>query len=372
MSESHTYHHITELLIDLSALEQNVAYLQDQVREGVELMPVIKADAYGSGVYHIASKLQEIGIKYFAVAIIEEAIELRNKGLDTTILVLYPDRITVEAAWEYDFHIEVYSMDILKVVQEIAIRRKKMVNIHIKIDTGMHRMGFLPDELEEVVQIAEDCQYINVAGVMSHMASSENERDDAFSQKQIALFDKCYNYIENNIGSSPKRHIQNSGGILRFSLPYEIARVGISLYGIDPRGIENKELKKVHTLQARIIQIKDIGPGETVSYNRNTTLSEGGRIGIVNIGYADGLPRRLGNRGYKVSIKGRQVDIIGNICMDSIIVDLTGHDDVNTYDEVEIFGHKRCIEELADRAGTIPYEILCGLSNRLKRIYIDA
>lgn len=363
-----SYPHSLELNINFTALEYNVNILRKMLNDEGELMPVIKSDAYGSGVIPIATKLQDIGIKHFAVAIIEEGIYLREAGIESNILVLYADKYTVEAAIRYDLDVEIYSLSFLRQVESIAEANRQVINIHLKFDTGMHRLGMLPEELKEALHICKNCRYLNVTGFMSHLASSEDKNDDDFTHGQIALFDQLYAEAVIALGYSPKRHIQNSGAILRHRLPYEISRVGIALYGVSIYP-EMPPMKKVHTFTGRIIQVKKVKAGDSVSYNRNTTLERDSLIGIVNVGYADGLIRGAGNRRVQVMVKDQMVDIIGNVCMDCIIVDLTDTSDVEEYDPVEIFGENVPVEKLARKVGSIPYEVLCGISNRVKRTY---
>lgn len=371
MIKTTKYSHTTELITDYRALDYNVRLLKDRIGPHSELMPVIKADAYGTGVLPIARKLWELGVRYFAVAFIEEAIELRKAGIKGEILVLYPDEMTVDAAWRYDLSIEVYSHFILDYILAKANTMQQDISIHIKVDTGMHRLGFLPGELDALIEKMSRSHYVKVTGIMSHLASSEDADDDAYTSRQMDLFTKLSDRISKALDIQPLRHILNTGGIVRhFQHAYEISRVGIGLYGIDASQELAEQLEKVHTFQARVIQIKDLEKGDSVSYNRKTTLDRPSRVAVVNVGYADGLPRRVGNRNFSVYTNGHMADIIGTVCMDSIVIDITDIPGVQENDKVEIFGKNNPIEKLAEAAGTIPYEILCGISNRVSRIYI--
>lgn len=370
MKKNPDYRHITELIIDFEALRNNIAYYQSKLSPQCSIMPVIKADAYGSGVLPIAKKLQDYGIEHFAVAFIKEAIELRNAGIKGKILVLYPDLVTIEAAWEYDLDLEIYSAHILDRLIQIAQQKSKVVNIHLMIDTGMHRMGFMPEDIFYLSDVLRQKHNLKVEAVMSHLASSEDEQQDSFTNRQIERLEDFYKEISKIIGYRPKKHIQNTAGVLRHEMDFDFARIGIGLYGINPSGRYHQHLEKVHTLLAKIIQIKTIEAGAGISYNQNTILSRRSKVAVVNIGYADGLMRSVGNAKFSVYINGQYAPILGNVTMDAIIIDVTDLEDVHEYDTVEIFGKNNPIETLAAAAQTIPYEILCALSNRISRVYI--
>lgn len=363
-------HHIAELIVNLDALAHNYTTYSSYLPSCGRIVPIIKADAYGSGVVPVVMKLHQLGHTYFAVALLEEAFTLRRSGVTGNILVLNPDIVTVEGAWKYDIEIEVYSISLLEHIDRIARRREETIAIHLKYDTGMHRLGILKDEVDQAIDIITSNPYIKVAGLMSHLSSSEDPGDDDFTREQIARFDNFCALATKRLGYSPNRHIANTAAIVRFpDVPYELYRLGLGLYGINTASDVDLPLKKVHRLIAKIIQIKAVPKGDSVGYNRSTFMEKDSTIAIVNVGYADGINRLLSNRRYQVYINGHYADIVGNVSMDSLAVDITGMTDIKEYDEVEIFGENQPIERLAEASGTIVYEVLCGLSSRINRVY---
>jgi alanine racemase len=288
-------------------------------------------------------------------------------------MVLNPDRNGIEALIKHELEPEVYSLEQLEeisaMLESLSI---KNFNVHIKLDTGMHRLGFMPEEVNLLCDVLEKNPSIRVVSVFSHLSSSEDPDDDAFTHAQVQIFLGVYEKMVNRIGYKPMRHILNSAGIVRFrAYHFEMVRLGLGLYGIDGSQLISQKLEKVHTLKATVIQIKQVGLGGTVGYNRKGIVPEGNRVAIINIGYADGLIRQAGNGHYKVVIQNREYPIAGNICMDLTIVDIGADSHINVGDEVIIFGKTKPVEELAAVCKTIPYEILSRISGRVRRVFVQ-
>ncbi len=363
--------HSAELSIDLNALEQNLRVYKSYLKSNTGIIAVVKASAYGSGSEEVAHLLERNGVDYLAVAFVDEGITLRLAGIKTPIMVLNPDMTSLVDLFRYDLEPEIYSLDQLKKVSEFSLQSKDVLPIHIKLDTGMHRLGFQQGELEEVAELIFRNKNIKIKTVFSHLASSEDASDDSYTKQQFDLFDSYYDIITQSLKEKPARHILNSGGISRFpDRQYDFVRLGIGLYGIDNNPEIGELLTKAHKLSASLIQIKKLKAGESVGYNRKTVLNEDTPIGIVNIGYADGVMRNLGNRNYSFLINGAEALILGNVCMDLTILDLTDVPDPLVGDDVIIFDEKYGIEVLSEAAGTIPYEILSRISNRVQRKFL--
>lgn len=364
--------HTAVLETDLQAIEHNLTYFSSLLDKDVKIIAVIKASAYGSGSIELAKFLEYKKVAYVAVAFIDEGITLRKAGISLPMIVLNPDRNGIMDMLTHDLEPEVYSLNQLKeIAQSAKIHANKTFKIHLKIDTGMHRMGFLPNEMAELSHLLLAHRNIVVASVFSHLSSSEDPDDDDFTTHQMAIFDQCYNELTLMIGGHPPRHILNSAGILRFhSRTYEMVRLGLGLYGIDTTHSVPKHLQKVHTLKASIILIKHLKKGEFIGYNRRSLLEKDSDIAVINIGYADGLMRKAGNGRYAVKIRGQMFPIIGSVSMDLSLVDLGDAHNVKVGDDVIIFGEDPPIERLAEVCETIPYEILTRISNRVKRVFI--
>jgi len=365
--------HTATLSINLNHLEDNIRIYKQLLKPSTNIIAVVKASAYGSGSAEIAHLLQSNGIQYLAVAFVDEGVALRQAGIHIPIMVLNPDRQSTHDLFLYDLEPEVYSIPQLVDLIEDTSNAEKQLSIHIKMDTGMHRLGFLPDDIAELVAIINRSSYITVDSVFSHLASSEDPTEDGYTKGQFALFEKMTLALSNGIGYRPKKHILNSGGISRFpDQQYDLVRLGIGMYGIDNNPAISVSLQKVHRLSAHIIQLKELPAGQSVGYNRRTILDRTSIIAVVNIGYADGLPRSLGNGRYAVLIGDQRCTILGNVCMDLIMVDVTDITTVEIGDEVTIFGASLPIEDLAEAAETIPYEILSRISNRIQRRFIKS
>ncbi len=361
--------HTTRLTVDLTALVHNVNVYKSLLRSDTEIIAVVKADAYGSGAEVIASTLVEAGVSNLAVAFISEAIILRNHGIAVPIIVLNAGTTNLDKLIAYDLDIEIYCLEQLSAIKIVADLAQKPINMHLKIDSGMHRLGFIREDIVELVEILKNNSLLRVSSIFSHLACSECEIEDEFSEGQILEYDKMYDDICTQLDIRPQKHILNSGGISRLAQhQYDMVRLGIGMYGMD--SVFRDRLQKVHRLTSTLLQIKSLKIGDSIGYNRMTRLEKDTKVGVVNIGYADGLFRCLGNRNYAVSIDGSYADIIGNISMDLIIVDLSQVETATVGMTVVIFDKSHPIESLASAAGTISYEVLTRIANRVPRVYV--
>ena len=365
--------HTATLETDLQALGHNLRVFSQYLGKDTKIIGVIKASAYGSGSEELAKFLEHRKVAYLAVAYIDEGIQLRKAGIKLPVIILNPDRSSVNDMANFDLEPEVYSIEQLKdIVNYLKLANKSDFKIHLKIDTGMHRMGFMSQDIPVLCQYLKDTKSLKVASIFSHLSSSEDAGDDAFTEQQVTLLNKHFDTISETIGYQPYKHILNSAGIVRFpQYHFDMVRLGLGLYGIDSAEVLTDQLEKVHTLKATVIQVKDIGKDAFIGYNRKGRVSKPGKIAVINIGYADGLLRIAGNGRYSVNIHGVDFPIIGNVCMDLTIIDIGLHSDVKVGDEAVIFGKNKPVEVLASVCGTIPYEIMSRISNRIKRLYIQ-
>jgi alanine racemase len=331
-------------------------------------MAMVKAFAYGAGPAEISALLEYHRVSYLAVAYVDEGVELRNSGVTLPVMVMNPDPSALELMIKYSLEPEIYSL--LSLEQFLAIASKHgLVNypVHIKIDTGMHRLGFMPEDIEKLAEKIRNQEYVKIISVFSHLAASEDPALDNFSHHQVEVFLQAVQKISDSTGYPFLRHILNSSGIARFpQYQFEMVRPGIGMYGVGH--FEGLDLKTTGRFRTRISQIKKIKAGEPVGYGC-ADVSENDRIiAILPVGYADGLSRKLGNRIGNLWINGSSVPIIGNICMDMCMVDITGLN-AETGDEAEIFGENISIDEIATKCQTIPYEILTSIPRRVKRVF---
>ncbi len=361
--------HTTVLEINLNNLVHNLNYFRLLLRPETKIMVMVKALSYGSGSYEIANLLQHEKVDYLGVAFTDEGVELRNKGISLPIMVMSPDPESFEKIIEYKLEPEIFNFRGLKEFSlAVASNQLPEYPVHIKIDTGMHRLGFQPSEMSELIRQLAVLKNITVKAVFSHLAASDSPGEDEFSLLQMDRFNKVVEQLKNSLGYEPIVHLVNSAGIERFpQAHYDMVRLGIGLHGIS--SIE-KDLKVVSTLKTSIIQIKDLPRGETVGYNRREVLQKDSQIAIIPVGYADGLDRKLGNRNGAVVVNSRKAPYIGDICMDLCMIDITGIS-ANEGDEVLIFGPDNPVWNLAEQVNTIPYEILTNVSSRVKRKYFN-
>jgi Alr-MurF fusion protein len=365
-----TQSHSVTLEIDLNAIEHNLSVFASLLKNETRIVPIIKASAYGTGSHEIAKLLQHKGAYALGVAFADEGVQLRKAGITIPIIVLNSDEESYHAILEYNMEVEVYSLSKLESILSWNNGALKEVKMHLKLDTGMSRLGFRNENMDDLYVLLQKHKP-HVASIFTHMSSSEDPQEDIFSHEQVQKFDTAYTKLCEVLAYHPKRHVLNSSGIIRFpEYHYELVRLGLGLYGIDSTGILADKLEKVHTLKARIIQIKTLNPGDFVGYNRKYKVTKNTTIAILNIGYADGLLRLCGNNNYHVGINDTTVPIIGSVCMDLTMIDITNINHVQEGDEVVVFGKNLPIENMAVACGTIPYEILCRLAPRIVRKYV--
>lgn len=365
--------HQTVLEINLNALVHNLRIYQSILKPGVKTMVMVKAFSYGSGSFEIANLLQFNQVDYLAVAYIDEGVELRNAGIRLPIMVMNPAINDLERMIEYQLEPEIFSF---RMLDRMLLVSEKMncrhFPVHVKIDTGMNRLGFNLSDCKEISNKIKSTTAIKVASVFSHLAASEDPAHDQFSKHQIDNFELFVIEFKKFIGYHFLSHILNSSGLVRFpEYQLDMVRLGIGLYGVDTSRGMHHQLLNISTLKSTISQIRVLAEGQTIGYGRIGYLKSAGRIATVGIGYADGVRRSMGNgKGYML-VRGKRATIIGNICMDMTMIDVTNIPEANEGDEVIIFGELLPISKLADWAGTIPYEILTGISQRVKRIYFE-
>ena len=361
--------HETTLEVNLSALVANLNYYRQQMRPDTKLVCMIKADGYGAGAVEIAKTLQDNRVDYLAVAVADEGVTLRNAGITSNIMVMNPEMTAFKTMFDNDLEPEVYSFRLLSALVKAA-RKEGITNypVHIKLDTGMCRLGFNPTEdIDELIHRLKSQNAVIPRSVFSHFVGSDSDDFDEFSARQFALFDAASRRLQEAFPHTILRHIDNSAGIEHFpERQLDMCRLGIGLYGINPRN--NQTINTVSTLRTTILQLRRVKAGESVGYSRRTVLERDSIIAAIPIGYADGLNRHLGNRKGYCLVGGQRADYVGNICMDVAMVDVT---DIpcSEGDSVEIFGNGLPVTVLSDLLDTIPYEVLTGVSNRVKRVY---
>ena len=365
--------HETVLEINLNALVNNLNYFRKKLQPETKIMAMVKAFSYGSGSFEIANILQYHHIDYLAVAYADEGVELRKAGISAPIMVMNPDEQSYDAIIKHNLEPEIYNFRSLDLLEEATrvniIPENKPVKVHIKIDTGMHRLGFLPGEIDQLIDRLLTLPSIYVQSVFSHLASSEDPNDDDFTRYQIDKFQSMAASIQEKSDHPIMLHILNSAGISRFpKAQFDMVRLGIGLYGIPSSTSDIHKLENVSTLRSTISQVKTVYAGESVGYNRATITDTDITIGIIPVGYADGLNRKLSNGIGKIYIQDTAVPIIGNVCMDMCMVNITGME-VQEGDDVIIFSKEHPISELASALDTIPYEVLTNISRRVKRVY---
>lgn len=361
-------------LIDMDALEHNIDEYKKIITKGTKMLGVVKSDAYGHGAYEVSRLLEEKGADYLAVAFTDEAVQLRKMGIKLPVLILgTTDKSFIEDVVKYDITPTVYTYDFAKALSDYCVKSGKTAKIHIKIDTGMSRIGFSYKnddlEIEKIYKLPN----IVTEGIFTHFAVADEE-DTTHVKRQFERFCDICERLKNKGVEIPIRHCCNSAATIRFSeMHMDMVRIGISLYGHYPSDIKyDIDLKPVMTLVSTVTHIKNVEIGETISYGATYTVSEPKKIATVAIGYADGLPRILSDK-IKFTVNGKKVPQVGRICMDQCMIDVTDVNNINTGDEVIIFGTGKNsvpIEELAKAVGTISYELLCNVSRRVPRCYV--
>ncbi len=361
--------HETILEVNLNAVVQNLNYFRSYLKPETKMACMVKADAYGSGAVEVAKTLQDHRVDYLAVAVADEGVTLRNNGITSNIMVMNPEMTAFKTMFDHELEPEVYSFRLMDALIKAA-RKEGITNypVHIKIDTGMHRLGFDPEkDIDEVINRLNNQNAIIPRSVFSHFVGADSDDFDRFSAMQFERFDNASKKLQSAFSHHILRHIDNSAGIEHFpERQLDMCRLGIGLYGVDSR--DNRILHNVCTLKTTILQIRKVPKEETVGYSRKGVLSRDSMIAAIPIGYADGLNRHLGRgRGYCL-VNGQKAPYVGNICMDVTMIDVTDID-CHEGDTVEIFGDHLPVTALSECLDTIPYEILTGISNRVKRVY---
>ena len=364
--------HTTYLKVHLNALKNNLTVCTRNLNKDTKVMLMLKASGYGLGSTEVAKQLENQKVDYYAVAYTDEGIELRNVGIQKPIMVLNPEVDAFRKLIDYKLEPEIYSLGILKkIIDELGNESEKPeINIHLKLETGMHRLGVTETELPEVIELLKSNDWIHVHYLMTHLAASDDILLDTFTEEQFVRFQSLALQVESALGYKIKKHVLNTGGIIRHaSHQLDMVRLGIGLFGFDSTGILQSQLQNAISLISRIAQIKIVSAGDTVGYSRKGQTSRDTRIGVINVGYADGYFRDFGNGVAQVYIKGQFAPTIGNICMDMIMVDITDCKNIEEGDEVELIGAHISAADLAAKANTISYEILTSISNRVQRVY---
>ena len=365
--------HQTVLEINLNAIAHNLKVYQRSLNPNTKIMAMVKAFAYGSGGAEIAGILQFHKVDYLAVAYADEGVELRNAGITLPIMVMNPEESAFDLLIENDLEPDIFSFHLLEkfgsFLQDAGITSYP---VHIEIETGMNRLGFQPDEVDRLIGILGKNQHVRLQSVFTHLAASEEPAQDVFSLAQFKTFNGVADRLSKSLSYSFLRHIANSAAIFRLpSLQLDMVRLGIGLYGVDSGGSHQQQLEPVATLRTTIAQLKKVPKGESVSYNRRAVVDRDSIIATVRIGYADGFSRRLGNGVGKMWVKGNLAPVVGTVCMDMTMIDVSDISGVKEGDDVIIFGKELPIQKLAEWAGTIPYEVMTGISQRVKRVYYE-
>jgi alanine racemase len=365
--------HQTVLEVNLSAMVHNLKEYQRYVKPETKVMAMVKAFSYGSGIEEVARILQFHKLDYLAVAYADEGVELRKAGIHLPVMVMNPEVITFPSLVDYNLEPELYSFSILEQFsQYLDSEGVQQFPVHLKIDTGMHRLGFEPSDIDTLVSTLQTTPNLVVKSVFTHMVASENEQLDAFSHEQAKQFMSVCEALQNALGYSFMRHLSNSAAIFRYpAYQFDMVRLGIGLYGVDSIGNSALNLVPVATLRTTIAQVRTVVKGETVGYNRKGILERDSIIATIRIGYADGFSRRLGNGKGKVYVKGKLAPVVGNVCMDMTMIDITDIEGVNEGDFVEVFGANIPVQQIAEWSETIPYEIMTSVSQRVKREYYE-
>ena len=365
--------HQTVMEVNLSAIVHNLNEYKSRLNKGVKVMAMVKAFAYGSGSAEVASLLQFHKIDYLAVAYADEGVELRKAGIHLPIMVMNVDEAAFETIIENNLEPELFSFNIFNAF--ISFLRKNGLQqypVHLKIDTGMHRLGFEERDMPALLPLLKNNHHVIIMSAFSHLSASEDVNEDAFTTQQSKLFEACCAQLKDTLGYSFIMHLSNSAAIFRRpELQYNMVRLGIGLYGVDSSNEHQLSLQTVATLKTTIAQLRHVAAGETVGYNRRGKTTRDSIIAVIRIGYADGFRRSLGYGNSKVFIHGKEAPVIGTVAMDMTMIDVTDIPNVQEGDEVEIFGKNISVQQVAKWCDTIPYEILTSVNQRVKRIYVE-
>jgi alanine racemase len=360
--------HVTVLEIDGSALEHNLNYFKQKLQPETKILAVVKAFGYGSDGVQVAKFLED-KVAYFAVAYAHEGIALREAGIQTPILVLHPQLQNLQAIVDYRLEPALYNFNIFSAFLELA-SNVQLINypVHLKFNTGLNRLGFWHTDIPEILANIKDINNIKVQSLFSHLAASEDLNENNFSINQISNFNGIVQHFYQNLGYEPILHILNTSGVINYpKAQFDMVRIGIGLYGFGNDDKETAQLKNTHNLKSIISQIHEIKPGDTVGYNRAFIAKKATKTATIPVGHADGLSRKLGNKKGFVLINNQKAEIVGNVCMDMIMVNVTKIN-CKEGDEVTLFNSQKMIQNISDISETIVYETLTAISPRVKKI----
>jgi Alr-MurF fusion protein len=361
--------HGTTLEINLNSLTHNYNFYKTKLLPDTKVMVMVKAFAYGGGAAEIANHLQQLKADYLAVAYTDEGVALREEGIKLPIMVLNPVQESFTHLQEYDLEPVVYSPSFFQQLARFCSAQGAVMKIHLDLDTGMHRLGFEEGHMDELFSLIRANPMLHIASLYTHLAGADEEEHQAYTIEQLQSFMAMCSKIEPNLTYQPLRHALNSAGIIRYpEYQMDMVRLGIGLYGVEVSGKHDNQLKPISTLKTTISQVKKLAKGKTIGYSRKGEMKEDGKIATIAIGYADGYDRRFSNgKGY-VLIHGKRAPVIGNVCMDMTMIDVSDLE-VKEGDDVIIYGPNISLKDLAERIGTIPYELLTNISSRVKRVY---
>ena len=369
--------HETILEVNLTALVDNVRYFRSLLKPQTRLTCMVKAYGYGAGSVEISRSLQNSGlVDYLAVAVADEGVELRRAGITLPIIIMDPEVAALDLILENNLQPNIYSFQVLEnIISAAESKGLEGIPVHIKIDSGMHRLGFYREDMSKLAARLNEQKAIQVTSIFSHLAGSDEAQFDAFTHEQAAYFKECAESLVASLPNRPLLHICNTAGIERFPEHHmDMCRLGIGMYGFS--FLTNKPLSSINnlrnvcTLKTTILSIKTVNAGETIGYSRHTTIDQPRQIAVIPIGYADGFDRRFSNYGGEVVVRGKRCPVVGNVCMDQAMIDVTGTD-AHVGDIAEIFGEHLPIAEIANKLGTISYEVLTSISHRVQRVYIN-
>ena len=369
--------HETILEVNLTALVDNVRYFRSLLKPQTRLTCMVKAYGYGAGSVEISRSLQNSGlVDYLAVAVADEGVELRRAGITLPIIIMDPEVAALDLILENNLQPNIYSFQVLEnIISAAESKGLEGRPVHIKIDSGMHRLGFYREDMSKLATRLNEQKAIQVTSIFSHLAGSDEAQFDAFTHEQAAYFKECAESLVASLPNRPLLHICNTAGIERFPEHHmDMCRLGIGMYGFS--FLTNKPLSSINnlrnvcTLKTTILSIKTVNAGETIGYGRHTTIDQPRQIAVIPIGYADGFDRRFSNYGGEVVVRGKRCPVVGNVCMDQAMIDVTGTD-AHVGDIAEIFGEHLPIAEIANKLGTISYEVLTSISHRVQRVYIN-
>ena len=360
--------HETILEVNLSALVNNVRYFRSLMPTTTRLTCMVKAFAYGAGSVEVSKALQQSNlVDYLAVAVADEGVELRKAGVTLPIIIMDPEVAALDLIIENNLQPNIYSFQVLDdIIHAAEAKGLESLPVHIKIDSGMHRLGFYQEDMPKLIARLQGQKAVRVASVFSHLAGSDEAQFDDFTHEQANYFNTCATQLQSALKYPIIKHICNTAGIERFpEYHFDMCRLGIGLYGLS---FAHATLRNVCTLKTTILSIKTVPANATIGYGRHTTLSEPRQIAVIPIGYADGFDRRFSNYGGEVLVRGKRCPVVGNVCMDQAMIDVTGTD-AQPGDYAIVFGDQLPLQELADKLHTIPYEVLTSISRRVQRLY---